>query len=66
MHLYTLHIFTFTQYYIHTHALLYTGDHIALLRVYNDWVETNYSTQWCYENYIQVSRCMQYMIYAGV
>lgn len=29
------------------------GDHIALLRVYNSWKETNYSTQWCYENYIQ-------------
>ncbi|KAI4343938.1 hypothetical protein L6164_011226 [Bauhinia variegata] len=30
------------------------GDHIALLKVYNSWRETNYSTQWCYENYIQV------------
>ncbi|KAL6221915.1 hypothetical protein ACLB2K_005307 [Fragaria x ananassa] len=30
------------------------GDHIALLNVYNTWKETNYSTQWCYENYIQV------------
>ncbi|XP_028765077.1 pre-mRNA-splicing factor ATP-dependent RNA helicase DEAH1 isoform X2 [Neltuma alba] len=30
------------------------GDHIALLKVYNSWKETNYSTQWCYENYIQV------------
>ncbi|KAJ4838247.1 Pre-mRNA-splicing factor ATP-dependent RNA helicase DEAH1 [Turnera subulata] len=30
------------------------GDHIALLRVYNSWKETNFSTQWCYENYIQV------------
>ncbi|WOL07745.1 pre-mRNA-splicing factor ATP-dependent RNA helicase DEAH1 isoform X2 [Canna indica] len=30
------------------------GDHIALLNVYNSWKETNYSTQWCYENYIQV------------
>ncbi|ESQ55769.1 hypothetical protein EUTSA_v10024349mg [Eutrema salsugineum] len=29
------------------------GDHIALLRVYNSWKETNYSSQWCYENYIQ-------------
>ncbi|KHN44645.1 Putative pre-mRNA-splicing factor ATP-dependent RNA helicase DHX16 [Glycine soja] len=24
-------------------------------KVYNSWKETNYSTQWCYENYIQVS-----------
>ncbi|KAG9439832.1 hypothetical protein H6P81_019997 [Aristolochia fimbriata] len=30
------------------------GDHIALLKVYDSWRETNYSTQWCYENYIQV------------
>ncbi|KAF7838515.1 pre-mRNA-splicing factor ATP-dependent RNA helicase DEAH1 [Senna tora] len=30
------------------------GDHVALLKVYNSWKETNYSTQWCYENYIQV------------
>lgn len=30
------------------------GDQIALLKVYETWKETNYSTQWCYENYIQV------------
>ncbi|KAJ4775920.1 RNA helicase-like [Rhynchospora pubera] len=30
------------------------GDHIALLNVYNSWKETDFSTQWCYENYIQV------------
>ncbi|CAM9149384.1 unnamed protein product, partial [Choristocarpus tenellus] len=24
------------------------------MRVYNDWAETSYSTQWCYENYVQV------------
>jgi len=30
------------------------GDHCTLLRCYNEWVDTNYSTQWCYENYIQV------------
>ncbi|CAM9215261.1 unnamed protein product [Discosporangium mesarthrocarpum] len=30
------------------------GDHLSLMRVYNEWVETNYSTQWCYENYVQV------------
>lgn len=29
------------------------GDHIALMNVYNSWRETNYSTQWCYENYVQ-------------
>ncbi|CAM9520621.1 unnamed protein product, partial [Phaeothamnion confervicola] len=30
------------------------GDHMALLRVYQEWAETDYSTQWCYENYVQV------------
>lgn len=30
------------------------GDHIALMRCYQDWAETSYSTQWCYENYVQV------------
>ncbi|OMO89589.1 hypothetical protein COLO4_19679 [Corchorus olitorius] len=30
------------------------GDHIALMKVYNSWKETNYSTQWCSENYVQV------------
>lgn len=29
------------------------GDHATLLRCYNEWVETNYSTQWCLENYVQ-------------
>mmetsp|Transcript_4239 Transcript_4239/g.12510 ORF Transcript_4239/g.12510 Transcript_4239/m.12510 type:complete len:714 (+) Transcript_4239:205-2346(+) len=29
------------------------GDHCALLRVYKQWVETDHSQQWCYENYIQ-------------
>ncbi|KAL6973434.1 Pre-mRNA-splicing factor ATP-dependent RNA helicase DEAH1, partial [Sarracenia purpurea var. burkii] len=29
------------------------GDHVALLKIYSSWKETNYSTQWCYENYIQ-------------
>ncbi|KAL8139986.1 hypothetical protein V2J09_006007 [Rumex salicifolius] len=30
------------------------GDHIALLKVYNEWKACDYSTMWCYENYIQV------------
>lgn len=30
------------------------GDHIALMNVYTSWEETNFSTQWCYENYVQV------------
>lgn len=29
------------------------GDHLTLLNVYNQWKETNYSTQWCFENFIQ-------------
>ena len=29
------------------------GDHITLMNVYNQWAETDYSTQWCFENYIQ-------------
>ncbi|XP_067620340.1 pre-mRNA-splicing factor ATP-dependent RNA helicase DHX16 [Eurosta solidaginis] len=29
------------------------GDHLSLLQVYNQWLDTDYSTQWCYENYIQ-------------
>ncbi|XP_008322252.1 pre-mRNA-splicing factor ATP-dependent RNA helicase DHX16 [Cynoglossus semilaevis] len=29
------------------------GDHLVLLNVYTQWVESNYSTQWCYENFIQ-------------
>ncbi|XP_058452178.1 pre-mRNA-splicing factor ATP-dependent RNA helicase DHX16 [Malaya genurostris] len=29
------------------------GDHISLLQVYNQWAETDFSTQWCYENFIQ-------------
>ncbi|KAJ3186910.1 hypothetical protein HDU85_006946 [Gaertneriomyces sp. JEL0708] len=29
------------------------GDHLGLLAVWNTWVETNYSINWCYENFIQ-------------
>jgi hypothetical protein len=29
------------------------GDHVALLNVYNSWAESGFSTQWCYENYVQ-------------
>ena len=29
------------------------GDHITLMNIYNQWVETGHSTQWCFENYIQ-------------
>ncbi|XP_050315434.1 pre-mRNA-splicing factor ATP-dependent RNA helicase DHX16-like isoform X2 [Anthonomus grandis grandis] len=29
------------------------GDHLSLLNVYNQWRDTDYSLQWCYENFIQ-------------
>lgn len=32
------------------------GDHTALLMVFQEWAETEYSSQWCHENFIQV-RC---------
>ena len=30
------------------------GDHMTLLHVWNCWAETQFSTQWCFENFIQV------------
>lgn len=30
------------------------GDHISLLRCYAEWAETDFSTQWCFENFVQV------------
>lgn len=29
------------------------GDHIKLLNCFNQWRDSGYSTQWCYENYVQ-------------
>ncbi|CAG9839038.1 unnamed protein product [Diabrotica balteata] len=29
------------------------GDHLSLLNVYNQWRDSDYSLQWCYENFIQ-------------
>ena len=29
------------------------GDHLSLLAVYEGWVETDYSSQWCFESFIQ-------------
>ncbi|CAO3668808.1 unnamed protein product [Umbelopsis vinacea] len=29
------------------------GDHLTLLNIWDQWVETEYSMQWCYENFIQ-------------
>jgi len=30
------------------------GDHLTLLNVWNQWAETQFSTQWCFENFIQI------------
>lgn len=30
------------------------GDHIGLMNVYNSWAETQFSQQWCFENFVQV------------
>jgi pre-mRNA-splicing factor ATP-dependent RNA helicase DHX16 len=30
------------------------GDHVALLRCYDEWAATDYSSAWCFENYVQV------------
>lgn len=30
-----------------------TGDHLMLLKVYNDWASTAFSKQWCYEKFVQ-------------
>lgn len=29
------------------------GDHLVLLNVYNQWAGSDFSTHWCYENFIQ-------------
>ncbi|KAJ8687189.1 hypothetical protein QAD02_022983 [Eretmocerus hayati] len=29
------------------------GDHLVLLNVYNQWMQSDFSTYWCYENFIQ-------------
>uniref|UniRef100_A0A6U0WST0 RNA helicase n=1 Tax=Pinguiococcus pyrenoidosus TaxID=172671 RepID=A0A6U0WST0_9STRA len=29
------------------------GDHMLLLRCYAEWADTDFSTQWCYENFVQ-------------
>lgn len=31
-----------------------SGDHFALLNCYNEWKESNFSTPWCYEHFVQV------------
>lgn len=29
------------------------GDHLAILNIYNQWANTDFNTNWCYENFIQ-------------
>lgn len=29
------------------------GDHLMLLNVYTHWADSDFSTQWCYENFLQ-------------
>lgn len=38
------------NFYAHT-----SGDHLALMSVYNTWRDCNFSTQWCFENFVQAS-----------
>ncbi|KAF0721377.1 pre-mRNA-splicing factor ATP-dependent RNA helicase DHX16, partial [Aphis craccivora] len=37
----------------HRNFFSQNGDHLALLKIYNQWVNTDSSTNWCYENFIQ-------------
>ena len=41
----------------HAHQAFHAGavgDHVALLNVYTQWAESDFSAQWCYENFVQV------------
>jgi pre-mRNA-splicing factor ATP-dependent RNA helicase DHX16 len=29
------------------------GDHLTLLNIYNQWHQTGFADQWCFENFIQ-------------
>uniref|UniRef100_A0A5F8GL36 RNA helicase n=1 Tax=Monodelphis domestica TaxID=13616 RepID=A0A5F8GL36_MONDO len=35
------------------------GDHLVLLNVYTQWVESGYSSQWCHENFVQLRSLRQ-------
>ncbi|CAH2238471.1 jg985 [Pararge aegeria aegeria] len=43
-----IHADTARKNFFHRH-----GDHLTLMNVYNQWVDSDYSVQWCYENFIQ-------------
>lgn len=34
--------------FVHEH-----GDQLTMMKVYNQWVDTEYSQQWCFENFLQ-------------
>ena len=40
----------------HAHKAFHVGDvgdHLALMNVFNSWQDCDYSTQWCFENFVQ-------------
>ena len=39
------------------------GDHTALLMVFQEWAETEYSSQWCHENFVQVHGQLLHLFY---
>ncbi|CAH0700533.1 unnamed protein product [Spodoptera exigua] len=43
-----IHADTARKNFFHPH-----GDHLTLMNVYNQWLGSEYSVQWCYENFIQ-------------
>lgn len=43
-----IHADTARKNFFHPH-----GDHLTLMNVYNQWVGSEFSVQWCYENFIQ-------------
>ncbi|CAG4998712.1 unnamed protein product [Parnassius apollo] len=43
-----IHADTARKNFFHRH-----GDHLTLMNVYNQWVGSDHSVQWCYENFIQ-------------
>lgn len=43
-----IHADTARKNFFHPH-----GDHLTLMNVYNQWLGSDYSVQWCYENFVQ-------------
>jgi len=38
----------------HQNFAVIQGDHLTLLNVYNQWRETDFSVEWCHENFVQI------------